>query len=785
MRPRLSLMPLVVLLAASQAFALELVRGGKQVARIVVAADAPQVERFAASELQAIVARLSGARVPIAADLSGKADAWVLIGEAAARLAGQPVTDALNLDEVRDDGYAVATADDGQRHFLALVGKEPRGTLFAVYNLLETAFGCGFFSDGDRFQKQENLAIYGLTIVGNPAFPLRACWVPTRYYGPKRFHATLWNAEDWKRFLRWMARKKLNCLAVEFAGETRAWGSAFDKAFPEARQLKREVIPPADPPPVPGPTARMGWGLHPDYQTALLKDVFAYARQTLGIQVLYILHVAEYELPLKLAQPNLKWVPAAPRDFLGVAGQTAVLSPSDPKAQEIQSRLWQAIIQTYGTDHLYAIDCHSHRNVAGTLRERHNPVLMATDVLRKLDPKARLLVTSADEDFWGETQEQKTEFLERLPDDVAILYTQVGFPTDALYRATDRFGGHAFHYASLWGESASDLLEYCFDPLRTQSYHMGMTPPPKAAGYFHWSEIRGTNPLMDNLAVEYAWTGRNTWRSEGGSNNPQTRLYLGRRYRRAGWWPIAEAYKQALRGAPRGDEAINYRAYSRWADVTVRGTSPARAGLALLLGCAELCKDSAFYEPDLIDFGRNYLHQYIAERYAALVALVRKSKGAARDNAYGPDVKARSVAQLNELEKQLLAAHTALTRLIAARQDMCLDDAILEATRTKGANKHLAAAIREQQGGAYGDAVCLVDTIEYHQQLKKPQIQAFLKYARAEVHNPNAKPIPSWQEFALFGVQDFIHKSKPVPYAKKAEKAKPSAVLQDFLKLMD
>jgi len=772
-----------VLLAASQAFAVELVRGGKPVARIVVTADAPQAERFAASEFQAAVAAMSGAKLPIAADLSGESKGWVLIGEGAARAAGQQVMGAVPIDEIRDDGYATATVDVGGRSFLVLTAKQPRGTLFAVYNLLETSFGCGFFSDGDQFPKRTDLAIYGLSIAGNPTFPLRACWVPTRYYGPKRFHATLWNAEDWKRFLRWMARKKLNCLAVEFAGDTRAWGSAFDKAFPEARQLKREVIPPADPPPVPGPTARMGWGLHPDYQTALLKDVFTYARQTLGIQVLYILHVAEYELPLKLAQPNLKWVPAAPRDFLGVAGQTVVLSPSDPKAQEIQSRLWQAIIQTYGTDHLYAIDCHSHRNVAGTLRERHNPVLMATDVLRKLDPKAHLLVTSADEDFWGETQEQKTEFLERLPDDVAILYTQVGFTTDALYRATDRFGGHGFHYASLWGEPGSDLLEYCFDPLRTQSYHMGTTPTPKAAGYFHWSEIRGSNPLMDNLAAEYAWTGRNTWRSEGGSNNPATRLYLSRRFSRAVWWRVAEAYKQALRGTPRGDAEANYRAYARWADIPVRGTAAARAAVALTLTAG--AEEDMFKRFALVQLGRIFLQQYIAERYADLVALVREAKRAAQANAYGPDVKARSQAKLKEFERQVTQAHRALTRLITTRRDMCLDEAILEATKTKGANRHLAAAIREQQSGAYADAICLVDSIEYHQQLKKPQIEAFLKYVRAEVQSPSAKPIPSWQVFFLHGAQDFIHKAVPAPYASKAEKAEPSAILQDFLKLVD
>ncbi|MFC1806733.1 alpha-glucuronidase family glycosyl hydrolase, partial [Planctomycetota bacterium] len=280
MRPRYSLAFVMALVVASQASAVELVRGGKPLARIVVAANAPQVERFAASEFQSIIAKMSGAKLPIATDLSGDAKAWVLIGEGAARAAGQQVMDAVPVDEIRDDGYAMATVDAGQRSFLVLMAKQPRGTLFAVYNLLETAFSCGFFSDGDRIPKRSDVSIYGLSMVGNPAFGLRACWVPTRYYGPKRFHAALWNAQDWKRFLAWMAKKKMNCLAVEFSGDTRAWGEAFDKAFPETKGSKRETIAPPDQPPVPGPTANLGWGLHPTYQTSLLKEVFAYARET-------------------------------------------------------------------------------------------------------------------------------------------------------------------------------------------------------------------------------------------------------------------------------------------------------------------------------------------------------------------------------------------------------------------------------------------------------------------------------------------------------------------------
>ena len=784
MRLRHCLALALALVAAPGVHALDLTRGGKPVARIVVAENAPHAERFAASEFQSIVAAMSGAKLPIATDLSGKAEAWVLIGEGAARLAGEAVVTAASLGDIRDDGYALTPIEDRGRSYLVLLGREPRGTLFAVYNFFEAHYNCGFFIDGDHVPARRDLEAFGPSFQGNPAFPLRACWVPTRFYGPKRFHPALWNADDWRRFLGWMAKKKLNCLAVEFSGDTRAWGEAFDKAFPEAKGVKRETIAPPDRPPVPGPTANLGWGLSPSHTTALWKEVFGYARDTLGLQVAYILHVGEFETPLKLALPNLRWLPAAAGHFVGVAGASPALSVADPKFRELQSRLWKSILATYGTDHLYAIHCHSHALAPGT-QPSVNPVLVAMEILKEADPKARILLVSNDNALWGTTQEKKTEFLGQLPAGTEILYTQVAFPGDGLYRATDRFAGHPFHYASLWGEAGADLFEYCFDPLRTQSYHMQITPRPKAVGYCHWAKVRGSNPMMDNLAAEYAWTGRNTWRSEGGSNNPQTRAYLSQRYRRQGWWPVAEAYKQALRGAPRGDAEINYRAYIRWADVPLRGTNEARAAVALALGCENIAGKSPFYERDLVDFGRNYLHQYIEDRYARLVALVRDAKKAGQDNAYTPEVKRRSLAQLDEFVGQVSRAHATLTRLIATRQDMCLDDAILEASATQGANKNLARAIREHQSGVFNDANSLVDSIEYHQQLKKPQIQHFLDYARQQVNTPTTKPIPGWEEFFLHGVDDFIHKSTPVPYAKKAEKAKPSAILAEFLKLVD
>ena len=785
MLPRRILASLVLLAVASDALAVELVRSGKGMARIVVAANAPQAERFAASEFQAHIALMSGARLPIASNLAGKPTALVLVGQGAARLAGRDVLEATRLDEIRGDGYVLTVLDAHKPPCIVLLGRQPRGTLYAVYDFLETTFGCGFFSDGNRVPRRPDVAAYGPDMVGNPAFGLRACRVPTRFYGPKRFQPTLWSADDWKRFLRWMARKKMNCLAIEFDGATRAWGEAFDKAFPEAKGLKRETIAPADQPPTPGPTVRMGWGLGPAHVTTLWKDVFAYARTTLGLEVLFVLRLGEFELPLKLAHPKLRWLPARPESFFGAAGQSPVLAHADPECRELQAKLWKSIIQTYGTDHRYLVTCPTHAAAAGASKQGPNPVAVATEILRGVDPKANILISTADNALWGQTHEDKTAFLRKLPPGIGVVYAQTGFPGDALLRATERFAGRPFHYASLWGVSYADLFQYSFDSLRTQFHHSGAVPPPRPVGFANWCELRGTNPLMDNLCAEFAWTGRNVWRSEGASNNPQTRLYLTRRYSQAAVFPLAEAFKQGVRAAPRTEPGVNFRAYVRWSDIAVEGTEAARGAVTLALSCKPVANDSPFYESDILDLGRNYLHQYIEERYGQIVALVRDAKRAAQAGAYNPNAKAKTLARLKTLGDQLRQAHTTLTRLIATRKDMCLDDAILEAVATPGANRNLARAIREHQSGAFANGIPLTDSLEYHQQLKRPQMDAFLKYAHGETNAPTAKPLPAWQQFFLHGTQQYIRDAKPVPYARKAERARASDILGMFLQAVD
>jgi hypothetical protein len=812
MGARLALAVALAVAAAGNALGFEFVRAGRPVATIVAAEGAPDTERFAASELQVYIERMSGVRLPIVNKAPDNAEAVALVGIGALRQAGDNFVTAAQLDQIQNDGYSAVTIA-GRTPYLILVGKIPRGTLYAVYDLLDNQLDCGFFVDGDKVNRRADVVVPPINVVANPAFTERTYWLPTRLYGPKRFQATLWNADEWRAFLRWIAKKKMNRVAIPFTTATRAWGTAFDQAFPEAKAHRREALQPEG---AQGGsvTAQMGWGLSPEHTTDLLKQVLDYARRIPGIEVTYVFCLGDFEQGLRQARPNLKWKPPVPLSFPAVAGGSCLLSSTEPGMRELQGKLWKAIIETYGTDHNYVVCCQEPPGPVQAAEPAENATALALQIIKEVDPAAKATVPTWESDLWGSTAEAQTLFIRQLPEGVALLYAEPDFtsirrmfdaargflppptltptvrpmpPRGILYTDTQFFADRPFHYALPWGGAASnDLSENRFGMLDNCFHHFQhFTPKPKAVGFWNWNEARRVNPMMDDLSGEFAWSAAYVWRAEGASTNRIVHRYMARRYTPAAVFPMAEAHKEAMRGAPRADANVNYRAYLQWSTVSAPGSASSRTAIALALGAKAQAEASPFYEPDLVDIGRNCLHQYIQQRCAQIIAAVRDAKRVAATQGYTAQVKSQSQAQLQKLEAELLKAHTTLTRLIATRKDMCLDEAILEAVATKGANKNLARAIREHQSGLFAAGYPLTDSIEYHQQVATRQLRFLLDYAKRELDAPTQEAVPGWERFFTQGAQDFIDKAQPQPYDGKAEKTPPSTILQEFLQATD
>jgi hypothetical protein len=142
-------------LLASGAWAAELVlaEGGKSDYQIVLADNASPSTRYGAEELQAFLAQMSGAKLPIVSDQKPMGPHEIILGDNAhLRELGANV----DFKSLGAEGYVIRTV--GQR--LAIAGGPLRGNMYGVFGFLEDHLGCRWFAPGvSRIPKSARLAV--------------------------------------------------------------------------------------------------------------------------------------------------------------------------------------------------------------------------------------------------------------------------------------------------------------------------------------------------------------------------------------------------------------------------------------------------------------------------------------------------------------------------------------------------------------------------------------------------------------------------------------------------
>jgi hypothetical protein len=176
----------VIELRAAPKAGLTLTEQGRSAYRIVTAAQAPPSTHYAAEELQRFLGKISGVKLPIVTDATPAQDREILVG----RSTRLDLLDAkIDLASLGREGYVLRTA--GSR--LAIVGGEPRGTLYGVYGLLEDHLGCRWFTPQiERIPRRATLTLPALAERKTPTFEYRETYTWESYDGD------------------WMARNRLN-----------------------------------------------------------------------------------------------------------------------------------------------------------------------------------------------------------------------------------------------------------------------------------------------------------------------------------------------------------------------------------------------------------------------------------------------------------------------------------------------------------------------------------------------------------------------------------------------
>ena len=154
---------------------------------IVIAANAPAPERFAAEELRKYLSLSTGSVLPVVTETDGRASRFLLGAAARAHIQQTP--------PLNTDGYIIKTVGKD----ICLVGGSPRATLYAVYDFLKCFVGCGWcVPGGDAVPRHKVLSIASVNKREEPAFAFRSV-----VHFPFQFEHT-------RNEVDWMTKNRLN-----------------------------------------------------------------------------------------------------------------------------------------------------------------------------------------------------------------------------------------------------------------------------------------------------------------------------------------------------------------------------------------------------------------------------------------------------------------------------------------------------------------------------------------------------------------------------------------------
>lgn len=175
---------LLVLGCIGSCEAAQIARNGQAEAVIVVAENASETVRYAATELASFLKQITGAEFEIVSSVETEKHR-ILVGPGAAKMARSK----FSTEGLGQEGIVISSSLKN----LILAGGEPRGTLYAVYTFLEDHCGCRWWSSTVS------------TIPSKPTLSARKLRV--RYTPPLEFRSPFWfDGFDGD----WSARNKCN-----------------------------------------------------------------------------------------------------------------------------------------------------------------------------------------------------------------------------------------------------------------------------------------------------------------------------------------------------------------------------------------------------------------------------------------------------------------------------------------------------------------------------------------------------------------------------------------------
>lgn len=623
-----------------------LVKEGRPGASILVGPEAEWLELHAAEELRGYLQAMSDVEIPLVRENPSHGTVVAV---------GRPETNSLvakacqqgNVDLSREtlgeDGFLIRTLRLNGCDTLLLSGCHGRSALYAVYALLETVLGVGFFRDGERVPRTSTIVLPDLSIIERPRFKDR------HDGGGCMFHYTAlpWTMREWKQELDWKVKRRAN-MTCPFHLET----GIIDEVFSE-------------------------WGvphepMHPPPQAHLHEAVYDYARK-LGLRI--ACPIPDARLPDSFLDvfPDARVLAS---DWSGLPA-TRRLHPSDPLFHRFVVDYIRHYTDRYGTDHLYIANFLAEDRLLDGAEDRHQAWIeyarAMSAALRDADPDAVWLVdtwcfdmdASAPEQRWS--AKQVHEYLDAIS--VPTIVCDLWAEEAEKYKRTNYFGGkRSWGFGVLHSFGGNSYLHGDVRNLIERARELDHAPHTELCSFFFsMPEIVDFNPFYLELAAQLAWN------PSAVTLDSYVAEYCRRRYGEEAGRTVEPVYwilLDTVYGPDSGSVVILldpiywfrpksdlYVGAARFKDkvLALRKSRAAyipklRQALEMLLNQPELLATSAMARHDLVDIAR----QWVAERFFQQLWQAREAF--ARGDLTSFEPAAQSCLSLLDQQTRLLAS---------------------------------------------------------------------------------------------------------------------------------
>jgi len=482
MAKKLLLLPvLVVALLSGPVLAdVTLVSEGTPRAPILVDPDASQRASFAADELNKYVERMSGTRLDVLESRGELPQQGIILGTSEhpviQTLVGQGLID-LSPENPGKEGYVLKTVATSQGDYVVIGGSDENGLLYGVYEFLETAFGCGFFEDGEKIPSLPTLSVSKLDITEKPHFGMR--------YFPFPFEFP-WNnfelfEDEWLGEVDWMAKRKLNLVDNKVINYT------FSDAYAD------NVIPKL-------------------IEAGHLRG-FRFAEYGLSGGVVEFIYGNPEYMDFREKHPDVRYIE------IQVAWPSSihywVVHPDDPMFKQLVKREMKAYKDRCGTDHCVGAGFWAEiypANFPTTFEERQDLlksfIINLYAGIKEADPETVILMDTwslnADKTIW--TKELLESVLGAIPKGEGFLLWDMHNEAENLYKQYDYFWGHDWLFGVLPTFGIEEKMHGNLELLYKVTHEVAHDPKAdRCRGMMVRMESTKNNTLLTDYAFELAW----------------------------------------------------------------------------------------------------------------------------------------------------------------------------------------------------------------------------------------------------------------------------------------